>query len=271
MATYPNGEIPAEALTRTSTGHLLRADAAAAFESLADAFAREFGKPLKVTDAYRPKWGTNGQVEIFEDRYPYLTKQGVNDQRGPWKGKRWWRRKNTAAAAVPGTSNHGWGLALDLGSNVNNLGTREQLWLVANGPRFGWVWPTWARKIPTLEPWHYEFIGTVNHPIGTGGGALAAPTIPTSPAALKSLPINIQEDEMFRIQVTESPDPKSGEIGRVYLVRFGPKGEALFVHIAPTENAIHEKTKVPLYKVSHFEKDTIRAAVITRAANWKVS
>ncbi|MFD6093966.1 D-alanyl-D-alanine carboxypeptidase family protein, partial [Oerskovia sp. NPDC060338] len=115
MATYPNGEIPDKALTRTSTGHLLRADAAAAFEALAAAFAREFGKPLKVTDAYRPKWGTNGQVEIFEDRYPHPTYQGVNDQRGPWKGKRWWRRKNTAAAAVPGTSNHGWGLALDLG------------------------------------------------------------------------------------------------------------------------------------------------------------
>ncbi|MFD6163697.1 D-alanyl-D-alanine carboxypeptidase family protein [Oerskovia sp. NPDC060287] len=215
--TFQNGEIPDAALTRLSTGHLLRADAAAGFEALATAFKAKFGKALVVTDAYRPKAGAFGQIAIFEDRYPHPTYQGVNDRRGPWKGKYWWRRTGTAAAAVPGTSNHGWGLALDLGSNVNKLGTAEQLWLVANGPRFGWVWPTWARKIPTLEPWHYEFIGTVAFPIAGDTGSITTPTIPGRPAPITP------EDDMY----TDNDRSRDEEALRLLrLIVLAPSGHA---------------------------------------------
>ena len=42
-----------------------------------------------------------------------------------------------ALAAVPGTSNHGWGLAVDLCGGIGSFGTRQYTWMVANAGRFG--------------------------------------------------------------------------------------------------------------------------------------
>ena len=53
-------------------------------------------------------------------------------------------------AAQPGTSNHGWGKAVDLGGGANNNRTPENNWLRSNAPRFGFT--TIAR-----EPWHWEW------------------------------------------------------------------------------------------------------------------
>ncbi|MFJ4107879.1 M15 family metallopeptidase [Oerskovia enterophila] len=191
---YANGQIPAAALVKISSGHLLRADAAAGFEAMSKAFRARFGYALGVSDGYRPLTGIStsafsyphaySQVGIFENRYPSLVSLGVPDRRGPYKGKYWWRRPGTAAAAVPGTSNHGWGVALDLASNVNRLNSVENLWVRANSTRFGWVWPSWAQKFPSLEPWHYEFVGTVSFPVGGGTGSITTPTIPGAPAPI---------------------------------------------------------------------------------------
>lgn len=207
MATYSNGLIPPSALTKISSGHLLRADAAAAYEAMNVAFRAQFGKRLGVSDGYRPLYGIStpafsyphqySQVGIFEDRYPYLTYAGVNDQRGPWKGKRWWRRTGTAAAAVPGTSNHGWGVALDLAAGVNVLNSPENLWVRANSARFGWVWPSWAQKYPSLEPWHYEFVGTVAFPIGGGTGSISIPNIPGVPGPIQEVTMSAAEVEVL--------------------------------------------------------------------------
>jgi D-alanyl-D-alanine carboxypeptidase len=49
-------------------------------------------------------------------------------------------------AAQPGTSQHGWGLALDL-----DLDSRAQAWMRANAARFGFVEDT------PREPWHWAF------------------------------------------------------------------------------------------------------------------
>jgi len=72
-----------------------------------------------------------------------------------WEGKRWKRRAGTAGAAVPGNSNHGWGLSIDFatvrGGKVVSLTARELKWLAANGPRFGY-WNTVAS-----ENWHWSY------------------------------------------------------------------------------------------------------------------
>ena len=61
-------------------------------------------------------------------------------------------------AAVPGTSNHGWGLALDLGGGVQDYGTAQYEWMRANAPAFGFDNPEWARAGGSKnEPWHWEF------------------------------------------------------------------------------------------------------------------
>ncbi|NEK87573.1 hydrolase [Blastococcus saxobsidens] len=125
-----NGRIPVEALCRLGVaGHALRCDAAASYGALADAYTAEFGTPLCITDSYR---SFGGQVAAFYAK-PKL-------------------------AAVPGTSNHGWALAVDLCGGVNVAFTPQWNWMTANAARFGFVQPDWARPgAEKPEPWHWEY------------------------------------------------------------------------------------------------------------------
>ncbi|WP_092532205.1 D-alanyl-D-alanine carboxypeptidase family protein [Amycolatopsis arida] len=129
---YPNGLIPAAALCPIGVGaHRLRCDAAQTFQEMSRAFAATFGRPLCVTDSYRT---FPAQVDLY--------------------------RRKPSLAAVPGTSNHGWGLAVDLCGGAESFGTPEHGWLVANAGAFGWTHPGWARQGGGREePWHWEFIG----------------------------------------------------------------------------------------------------------------
>jgi hypothetical protein len=130
---FPNGMIPGSALCAlpAAPGHRLRADAAAAFGELSGQFAAEFGRPLCVTDSYR----TLAAQVILYARKPAL-------------------------AAKPGTSNHGWGTALDLCGGIQSFGTAEHAWLAAHAPPTGWFHPSWAAAGGSRpEPWHWEFAG----------------------------------------------------------------------------------------------------------------
>jgi LAS superfamily LD-carboxypeptidase LdcB len=130
---YPNGLIPPSALCPLGVGnHRLRCDAAAAFRGMAGAYADAFGSVLCVTDSYRTY---AGQVRLYGEK--------------------------PALAAVPGTSNHGWGLALDLCGGIQTFGTPQYRWLVANAGRFGYLHPAWADPgNGREEPWHWEYAGT---------------------------------------------------------------------------------------------------------------
>jgi hypothetical protein len=127
---YPNGFIPPTALCPVGIGdNLLRCDAAASFASMNEAYARAFGQPICVTDSYRT---FNEQVQLYGQK--------------------------PALAAVPGTSNHGWGLAVDLCGGAASFGSPVYGWLAAHAPAFGWVNPAWARPGGGREePWHWEF------------------------------------------------------------------------------------------------------------------
>jgi peptidoglycan hydrolase-like protein with peptidoglycan-binding domain len=56
-------------------------------------------------------------------------------------------------AAVPGTSNHGWGVAIDLPSSW------MWQWMGAHGAAFGW-----KKTEAFSEPWHWNFVGGVKLP-----------------------------------------------------------------------------------------------------------
>lgn len=64
-------------------------------------------------------------------------------------------------AATPGTSNHGWGRAVDLNVSSNSgwrYGGARYNWLRENGPDYFWVNPTWAQAGGSLpENWHWEW------------------------------------------------------------------------------------------------------------------
>jgi peptidoglycan DL-endopeptidase CwlO len=127
---WANGQIPADQLCRVGSGpHRLRCDAAAAYRAMSAAYETAFGSPLCITDSYR---SIDAQVDAHE-RKPGIT-------------------------AVPGTSNHGWGLAVDLCGGINSFGTAQTTWMTANAARFGWVHPDWAdRTGSNPEPWHWEY------------------------------------------------------------------------------------------------------------------
>jgi cell wall-associated NlpC family hydrolase len=129
---YPNGLIPPSALCEIGVGsHRLRCDAAAAWKAMAAAFAADTGSRMCITDSYRTY---AGQVRLYGEK--------------------------PALAAVPGTSNHGWGLAVDLCGGIEQFGTSAYRWMTANAGRFGWLHPEWADPgNGREEPWHWEFAG----------------------------------------------------------------------------------------------------------------
>jgi cell wall-associated NlpC family hydrolase len=128
---YPNGLIPAGALCPIGVAaHRLRCDAARAWQAMARAYGTAFGTPMCISDSYR---------SFAEQVSLYAVKPSL--------------------AAVPGTSNHGWGLAVDLCGGIEHYGTAQYAWMKAYAPRFGWVHPSWAEPgRGREEPWHWEFV-----------------------------------------------------------------------------------------------------------------
>ena len=68
-------------------------------------------------------------------------------------------------SASPGTSKHGWGVAVDIADSDPNVGgmsydTKFYNWLMENAPKYGIHNPPWARKggSGADEPWHWELM-----------------------------------------------------------------------------------------------------------------
>ncbi|MDT0215095.1 M15 family metallopeptidase [Rothia sp. ARF10] len=131
--SYPNGLFPTSALCPLwqAPGEMLSPRAAASFNAMSQAYARQTGSPICVTDSYRS-----------------LSQQYVT------------KAKRGRFAARPGTSRHGLGMALDLCGGINNFGSPAHLWMKQNAPLYGWFHPSWAGPGgATPEPWHWEFAG----------------------------------------------------------------------------------------------------------------
>ena len=122
LARYGNGKIPESALQQVgTTGHRLWAPAATSLDALMRA-ARADGVNIGITDAYRP----------YAEQVDVARRKGLYSQGG--------------LAAKPGTSDHGWGLAVDL-----DLDGRAQTWMRSHASQFGF-----AETTPR-EPWHWAY------------------------------------------------------------------------------------------------------------------
>lgn len=62
----------------------------------------------------------------------------------------WTAKGQPQKAAVPGTSNHGWAIAVDIPYND------AQAWIMRNGSRYGWSHDEGAR---VGEAWHFRYVG----------------------------------------------------------------------------------------------------------------
>lgn len=123
LEAFENGRIPVEALAPIPGGESMWAPAAEAFIRMANDAARD-GMSLPIIDAYRP----------YEDQVRLANELGLYSQGG--------------LAAVPGTSQHGWGRAIDL-----ELDPTALAWMRANAASYGF-----HETVPR-EPWHWEFHG----------------------------------------------------------------------------------------------------------------
>lgn len=123
LAGYGNGKVPSTRLTPIGqSGHRLFAPAAAAWDGLVAAAATD-GVAIRITDSYRS----------YDQQVDLVNRKGLYSEGG--------------LAARPGTSIHGWGLAVD--ADITDARTLD--WIRTNGPRFGFV-----EAVPR-EPWHWEF------------------------------------------------------------------------------------------------------------------
>lgn len=139
-----NGELPKQFVKKV-LGFELEIHAANKLAELNVKYKEKFGKDIPIGGANR---SFTVQNSIFDWAWYERTKQG--------------RKKGTnggVAAAKPGTSQHGWGLAIDC-SGLGDKGSPKFDWMDANAPKYGWVNPGWAKKGGAgHEPWHWEYIG----------------------------------------------------------------------------------------------------------------
>ncbi len=133
---HRNGEIRLRKLVEVDGCRLLP-QAAEAWVAMRDA-ARLDGLTIGVADCYR----------------------SIGEQRAVYEA--WCVAGDCAMAAEPGTSTHGYGIALDvaLDGRTISFASAEFTWLVEHGPFFGFYHPEFAGIwSPTPEPWHFEYLG----------------------------------------------------------------------------------------------------------------
>lgn len=124
---YSNGKLPSGALCRPSFSpqHQVACYMLPDLEALNRAYKARFGVVLDITEGPNAYRNYATQVDYY-NRFGY------------------------PRAARPGTSNHGWGLAVDL-YGLNGYGGTKYQWLNANAGRYGFDDNT------PKEAWHWEY------------------------------------------------------------------------------------------------------------------
>lgn len=113
-----------------SPTNFVRADVLDGLIELDTAYRNVFGEHLTINSSYRT----------------YADQKSLYDPSSP-------------IAAPPGCSNHGLGLAVDIGGGVETFDTEQYNWLKGHAEAYGWTHPAFAEpdgRVP--EPWHWESV-----------------------------------------------------------------------------------------------------------------
>ena len=120
-------------------GEYLQPDAAVTLTAMNELYRTVFGRNMCLDDSYR----------TLSEQYSVKSTRGY-------------------LAATPGTSMHGWGLAIDVCKEALVGASGE--WIRNTAAQFGWVNPSWA-KSSKFEPWHWEYAaGTAKYYDSNWGG-----------------------------------------------------------------------------------------------------
>ena len=138
-------------------GHSIAAEAAADFANMIYTLQQLEMGPI-ITSSYRS--GTR-QQEIFDERVAKYMGQGMTEEEA--------FALTATSVAIPGTSEHQLGLAMDMTDAQYNkldegqMETPTQLWLIENSWRYGFIlrYPEGKSEITGIiyEPWHYRYVG----------------------------------------------------------------------------------------------------------------
>ena len=146
-----NGKLSAGILKKCDVGSATMAEPAArAMRAMVAAMRSALGLDYTHVGAYRTY---KGQEDLFRSRYTKTPLPGRPTRK--WNGETWYQKPGTAMAAAPGTSNHGWGLALDLAEKVDgkpvSISARSVKWLVKHAAQYGFSAEAQS------EPWHWRY------------------------------------------------------------------------------------------------------------------
>ena len=142
------GELDPSLLRKIEGKGMLHHCAADAYEAM-DAAANAEGidlSPTSPADTYR---SLAVQEYGFFQRYTDDPKPALMKQKPRiYKGKAWYLKKGMAPMAVPGTSNHNLGIAIDIKDATGN----RLAWLLANEHLYGF-----SHELDS-EPWHIRYV-----------------------------------------------------------------------------------------------------------------
>lgn len=125
--------------------HHCAADAYEAMDSAANAEGIDLA-PTSQADTYR---SLETQEYGFYQRYTDTPNKKLRQQNPRiYKNKAWYLKKGVAPMAVPGTSQHNLGIAIDI---ANASGKRLE-WLLKHAQSFGFSWEVQS------EPWHLRYV-----------------------------------------------------------------------------------------------------------------
>ena len=125
------------------------------YEALQEMFndAKDDNVYMFVAEGYRTQ---EEQQELFDDKVEEYQERVLLEFLARWKAKKW--------VAVPGTSEHQLGLAVDINADISKSSSQEVYsWLANNAHKYGFIqrYPADKTEITGIsyEPWHYRYVG----------------------------------------------------------------------------------------------------------------
>lgn len=141
-------------LTELSNGEKVDSRIYPELQEMFDA-ARAEGLGLHVAEGYRTQ---EEQQRLLDEKIEAYENEGNSTSEAKELAEQW--------VAVPGTSEHQLGIAVDI--NADTASSRDEVynWLAANGYKYGFIKRYSQDKSDITgvinEPWHYRYVGAEN-------------------------------------------------------------------------------------------------------------
>lgn len=125
------------------------------YEALQEMFndAKDDDVYMFVAEGYRIQ---KEQQELMDEKVEEYQERFLVEFLAKWQAKRW--------VAIPGTSEHQLGLAVDINADISKSSSQEVYsWLAENAHEYGFIqrYPADKTEITGIsyEPWHYRYVG----------------------------------------------------------------------------------------------------------------